>query len=88
MLLARSHCWFRVVVRAEENVLGQLPSIEECRLNPVEANAKIAVAAKPMGIDPSALTLLNDSHALRGDVKCCQGQNETQSGEVTDRANF
>ena len=61
MLYARSHSGVRVFVGSKENLLGKLPTIEQGSLNPVDADAEIAIAAKPMNIDPSALTLFNYS---------------------------
>lgn len=59
MLPPRSHSRLRVVVGVKLDITNQTPAIKQCGTNPINAEAEIAIATKPMDIDPSTFPRFN-----------------------------
>ena len=61
MLLSRSHCRLSISISAKADAAGQRPASLQSTLDPLDANAEIAVTAKPMSIDPPPNPLTSDN---------------------------
>ncbi len=88
MLLLGSDRWLWVEVGAKSNPPNQPPSIHGGCLEPIPSNAEIAVAAKPVGVDPAASARLHHLSALSRDVEGRHRQDKPEPGQSTDRANL
>ncbi len=56
MLFPRRHSGFRVAVVGEWDMMNELSTVFPGRFHPIPANAKVAIAVKPMGVNPAATT--------------------------------
>jgi len=65
-----------------------LPVLVQTTLKPIPANAKITVAAIPMGINPTAFSGSHHLLSLHCQEQRGDGKDQTQSGECRDRTNF
>jgi len=53
----------------ESEVINEWPIMGQGSLHPIPANAKVAIAGKPMGVNPATFARGDDLDALGGDIK-------------------
>lgn len=88
MLTPRGHSRFGVARGREGNGSNQSPALPESSLDPIPADAKVAVAPKPVGVNAATLTGLDDLNALSREIKRSNSEKKPKTRESADRANL
>ena len=70
-------------IHGEEKLVASGQGVD----NPLPANLKVAIAAKPMGIDKATFSLLDNRSALRYQIQRAHRQHKTQPFQCLWRTN-
>ena len=88
MLLLGGYRRLWVAMGVKSNTANRPPSMHGSCFEPIPANAEVAVAAKPVRVDPATFARLHHFSALSRDVERRHRQNKPEPGQSTDRANL
>src|SRR5215467_4045719 len=75
------HSGFRVTGIGQVYVRDEVQTFAQCQLDPVPTDFHIALAPKPMGVNPAALALLDHLGALGDEIERRHGQYQAQPRE-------
>ena len=73
------HSGFRVTVTGHVQRGDVLPSSTQGPFHPVPADLPIALALKPMRVNPAAFALVDHLGALRNELKCRDSQHPAET---------
>lgn len=84
MLFARGHSGLRVVVMGKTDEMNNWRTLAYNFIDPRLTNAKIAVAAKPISINPAKFTRGNNLNSLSSSIEVSNSQKEAKTRKGTD----
>ena len=79
ILTLGGHSGFRVTGTGQLHVRDEVPTVAQRQLYPVPTDLQVALASKPMGVNPTALALLDHRGTLGDEIERRQGQYQAQT---------
>src|SRR5262245_5606388 len=87
ILTLRRHSGFRVTVTGQVQSGDELPSPTQDQFHPVPADLQIALAPKPMRVDPAAFALVDHLGALGTEIQRRDSQHQAETRQGFGRTN-
>jgi hypothetical protein len=84
VLVSRGHSGLWVWHGGKRDMGQEFPSMKEGGFDPLPTNAEVAIATKPVRVNPTSPPRLNDLHSLSGEIEGGNSEKEPETGESSD----